>query len=101
MIKATDEMTLICLKKLNRIKRFEERYIRLCQDKKKVEAGMVQADWFKVKLPNLKFEKKVLARLNDSFIETKKKLREYEKANGLEPVILDFFGGHYGFRDIL
>lgn len=98
MEKATDEMTLKAIRKIGKIIRIREEYAARCNSTRMVLAGLVPADWFKHRLANLNLEKKVFARLEKSWIDTKKQLRSYEKGNGLAPVILDGCNRWFGYR---
>lgn len=98
MEKATDEVTLKAICKIGKIIRIRERYAARCNSTRMVQAGLVPADWFKHRLANLDLEKKVFARLEKSWFDTKKQLRSYEKENGLDPVILDGYSRWFGYR---
>ena len=99
MEKATDEITLNAMRKMGNIVRVREQYVARCRDTRMILAGLVPAGWVKGRMANLNLETKVLARLEKSWIEAKKKIRAYENENGLAPVILDFGSRWYGYRN--
>lgn len=98
MKKATDTFTLNAIIKLNRYHAFRDKYERLVQNTMFKDAGLITDSW-KLKYAKLKYKDKILLRIERGIIATKKALRAYEKAHGLDSVSLCIFSENFGCRN--
>lgn len=99
MEKVKDRYTLETLRKIDKLKKFEERYLVSLAAAKIADVCHIAPEPGE-KRPKIKYGYKIALRLEMAHIRMKKQLREYEKRAGLPPVCLDIFSPWYAHRAI-
>lgn len=95
-VKATDKFTVETLKKLSKIKQFQEEYHHIAHNSLMVHNGYISANCLK-RVANIKYIDKIRYRLEQSFKALKTALRTYEEEHNYAYVSLDPFND-YGYR---